>query len=175
MRRIAAALGRFPRAAWPLVLLVVVALGQTAAVKLSTMSPWKGGGFAMFASIDSGSERSLILTISEVDGTDHQPVLPGPPWRPHVLAARAWPTPERLAELNRWMLAQPWQVLAAPAGRADPPAAWLLEETRRLQLAPVRTLTVRCAQAEVLAPVYDPQTGKIHARPIASQRRCTGP
>jgi hypothetical protein len=51
------------------ILLAVIALSQSAlAASDSMLSPWKGGGFGMFSTYDSPSNRFLRLTLT-LDGT----------------------------------------------------------------------------------------------------------
>lgn len=45
--------------ALPIVLLIVVALFQIALTHYSALSPWSGGGFGMFSTLDHGSRRHL--------------------------------------------------------------------------------------------------------------------
>ena len=54
-------------AALPGALLVLVAALQIALAHLSPLSPWKGGGFGMFASLDGGSFRSVRAFV-EAEG-----------------------------------------------------------------------------------------------------------
>lgn len=56
------------KAAIPAVLLVAVAVCQVTAARTNTLSPWKGGGFGMFASIDSPISRTLAIHGTRVDG-----------------------------------------------------------------------------------------------------------
>jgi hypothetical protein len=43
----------------PIALLVVVATCQIALVQVAGLSPWSGGGFGMFSTLDHGSQRHL--------------------------------------------------------------------------------------------------------------------
>ena len=50
----------------PVFLLVVVAVNQIRLAEAADISPWKGGGFGMFASTDGGSNRQIrIYLISD--------------------------------------------------------------------------------------------------------------
>lgn len=52
----------------PCILLVVVAVHQIAAARFADLSPWKGGGFGMFSSIDSKSTRLLRVYAVDAEG-----------------------------------------------------------------------------------------------------------
>lgn len=49
-------------------LLVVMALGQQGAAHLADLSPWMGGGYGMFASIDRPQNRSVQAYVTTDDG-----------------------------------------------------------------------------------------------------------
>lgn len=51
------------RALLPTVLLLAVAVTQVGLVKVADLSPWKGGGFGMFATTDGGSFRYVRLFV----------------------------------------------------------------------------------------------------------------
>ena len=51
----------------PSVLLVAIALVQIALVRTAAMTPWKGGGFGMFSTLDHGAYRGVDVVI---DGPD---------------------------------------------------------------------------------------------------------
>ena len=48
---------------FPCVLLVAVALHQFALTRTSGLSPWLGGGFGMFSTVDIGSARHLHVYV----------------------------------------------------------------------------------------------------------------
>lgn len=54
-----------------MICLVIVATGQVASATFGVLSPWKGGGFGMFASFDSVSSRYLVCTAVMEDGSEH--------------------------------------------------------------------------------------------------------
>ena len=66
------ALARVVRIAGPRVvvpsILVVVAVAQISTAIYGALSPWKGGGFGMFASIDGPTNRSLFLSAVDFEG-----------------------------------------------------------------------------------------------------------
>ena len=62
--------------ALPTVLLLAVALTQVLLVRTLQLSPWKGGGFGMFASVDGLPFRAVRI---QVDATDRSEQLAIPP------------------------------------------------------------------------------------------------
>jgi hypothetical protein len=87
------------RAAWLLApaLLVLVALAQITLAFALDLSPWLGGGFGMFATIESRSERHLVA-FADSPGLMRELAIPE---RLEDAAARvrALPTRDRLREL----------------------------------------------------------------------------
>jgi len=85
--------------ALPPLLLVVVALTQILLVRSAHLSPWKGGGFGMFASIDGLAFRAVRI---QVDAPQRSEQLAVPPSLQHFAdAAATLPTCgslERLAQ-----------------------------------------------------------------------------
>ena len=53
-------------------LLVCVALGQFVRAHVDTLSPWKGGGFGMFAAIDSPGMRIVSAVGIDAEGLPHR-------------------------------------------------------------------------------------------------------
>ena len=83
----------------PPVLLVVVAVTQIVAARMADLTPWKGGGFGMFATLDHGAYRGVDIVV---DGPDRSESLAVPPSL-EIAAARAAAFPadwliRRLAE-----------------------------------------------------------------------------
>lgn len=66
------AMGRRERwwAAAPAVLLVVVAIAQIALTFLTPLSPWKGGGFGMFATLDGRPFRYVRIFVRAPDRSE---------------------------------------------------------------------------------------------------------
>jgi hypothetical protein len=60
----------------PAVLLVLVALVQIGLTRTSALTPWKGGGFGMFATLDHGAFRRVEVVI---DAPDRSETLEMPP------------------------------------------------------------------------------------------------
>lgn len=96
--------------------MIVVASLQIYRAKVSHLTPWKGGGFGMFSTIESGSTRFLraTLTIVASDGSalDVPVELPrNPEVDELVLKCRAEPNPHALNELALLTLRQNWQAV----------------------------------------------------------------
>jgi hypothetical protein len=64
-----------PRTA-PAVLLAVVAVCQIVLSKTADLTPWKGGGFGMFATLDHNAYRRLEVVV---EGTERSETLDIPP------------------------------------------------------------------------------------------------
>ena len=60
----------------PAILLVLVAIVQIGLTRTSSLTPWKGGGFGMFATLDHGAFRSVEIVV---DGPDRSETLEIPP------------------------------------------------------------------------------------------------
>ncbi len=105
------------RAALAPAVLALLAAVQIGLVFGAGLSPWKGGGFGMFASPDRGDFRRLVVLALEPDGEER--VLPIPPaLRRQRDAARELPTDARLRALARALAP------AAPEARALRVEVW---------------------------------------------------
>jgi hypothetical protein len=83
----------------PPVLLVVVGLCQVGLAKTAGLTPWKGGGFGMFSTLDHGAYRGVGVVIEAPDRSEAQDI----PSSLEELAARTATCPSdsflrRLAE-----------------------------------------------------------------------------
>jgi hypothetical protein len=61
---------------FPAAVLVAVAAVQIVLVQTAHLTPWKGGGFGMFAAVDGGAVRSMRI---QVDGPERSERLDVPP------------------------------------------------------------------------------------------------
>lgn len=129
----------------PPYLLVAVASIQICEAAVGHLTPWAGGGFGMFATLDSGSR---IITVEGWWSEDTVLVrLPAPGSATKWIGQRDWsrltaaPTEDELASLGRLVLAEEWSLAEVGDGIVLVP----LEPTRamaeRVRLAGVR-LTV---------------------------------
>lgn len=83
----------------PALLLAAVALHQLHAVRTYDLTPWKGGGFGMFASTDVGPARRLEVSL--LRGASSVRVQVPEAVREQAGAVRRLPTQERLEALGR--------------------------------------------------------------------------
>jgi hypothetical protein len=60
----------------PLVVLLVIAGAQQVLVRTSHLTPWKGGGFGMFSTLDHGAFRGVTIVVN---GPDRSETLDTPP------------------------------------------------------------------------------------------------
>ena len=60
----------------PPVLLVVVAICQIGFAKTAGLTPWKGGGFGMFSTLDHGAYRGVDIVIEAPDRSEAQEIPP---------------------------------------------------------------------------------------------------
>lgn len=90
--------------ALPPVLLLAVASTQMTLARTSLLSPWKGGGFGMFASIDGLPFRQVRVFV-EAPGRSREIALPE---SLEIAGAKAatWPHARALEDLARAMMAR---------------------------------------------------------------------
>jgi hypothetical protein len=88
----------------PSVLLVAVALVQIALAQISALTPWKGGGFGMFSTLDHGAYRGVDAVI---DGPDRSETLAIPESLEEITArAAACPSDYLLRRLAEGIVAR---------------------------------------------------------------------
>lgn len=96
-------------------LLCAVAAAQQARARLLDLSPWKGGGFGMFSTIDSPGARFVRIYL--VTAEKEIAVTVPAKYRRDAIRTRTDPTPWRAARLAAILAAREWvpvQVTAAP-------------------------------------------------------------
>ncbi len=96
----------------PIALLCGVAICQLVAAQTSTLLPWKGGGFGMFATIDRDRSRVLRIHGFGPDGKKSRLRLPGSTSEPLDVArqhTRIWPRTSALEQLADQLLMQSWR------------------------------------------------------------------
>jgi hypothetical protein len=54
----------------PVLLLVIVGLVQVALAKGTALTPWKGGGFGMFSTLDHAGQRALRIVVTAPDRSE---------------------------------------------------------------------------------------------------------
>jgi hypothetical protein len=111
------------------VVAILIALGQLAWASVGSLTPWKGGGFGMFATIDNPRNRLLIVTGTDHTDTDRRvlldarPLLAVPQFRDeYIQRLLAAPTVGALTELGRAVMKLPLRVIEARQPSSPPVA-----------------------------------------------------
>jgi hypothetical protein len=89
----------------PIALLVIVALHQIALTRITGLSPWSGGGFGMFSTLDHGSRRHLHAFILR-SGLRRE-VVPPAALADEINDALTFPTDASLSALARNLAGTP--------------------------------------------------------------------
>ncbi len=82
------------RATFPSLILTVVAISQIALTRTVALTPWKGGGFGMFSTLDHGAFRGVDVVVEAADRSEAQEIPPSL----EEMAARAATCP------SEWLL-----------------------------------------------------------------------
>lgn len=90
----------------PALLLVLVAAVHVADRRTEDLTPWKGGGFAMFSTIDSPSERLIRIELRTSSGV--VAVEPPAMFRDEIADARNAPADDRIRRLALLFAQQQW-------------------------------------------------------------------
>jgi hypothetical protein len=88
----------------PTVLLLTVASAQMILARRSDLSPWKGGGFGMFASVDGLPFRWVRLYVSAPERSEELAVPPSLEEQTDRVAA--WPHPAAMRALAASVIAR---------------------------------------------------------------------
>ena len=123
-------------AAVPVAVLLAVFAVQFVTAHTTVLTPWKGGGFGMFSTVDVDTGRMVMLYL-EFDGEEYPAAIPEQ-FDGDIDSLRPMPTEERTEEFARRMASMPWVELEEhrPAGlqpfgdRAEPAAGrhWMLRQ-----------------------------------------------
>ena len=87
-------------------LLAIVATGQLVLARTGDLSPWKGGGFGMFSTVESPDSRFVRVFL--VDDEREIPVEIPPQAEDEWMRARTFPTDARLERIARVVAAGQW-------------------------------------------------------------------
>ena len=87
--------------------MVAVAIGQHVAARTARLTPWRGGGFGMFATVDSPRMRICRVYLLSADGIEWRGRVPLKHER-QWLQVQAMPTPERVVALAEVMAEETW-------------------------------------------------------------------
>lgn len=90
----------------PAAVLAAVAVGQMVVAYSSDLSPWKGGGFGMFSTIDSPGAR-VVRAFLLREG-EQLPVVMPDALREFEMEARTHPSQKRLDEIAKRLAAGAW-------------------------------------------------------------------
>ncbi len=100
--------------ALPVLVLVVVALSQLLLARTQALSPWSGGGFGMFSTLDHASQRHLHAFVVR-PGLRREVVAP-PALAEEISRALALPTEARLRSLAVALANTPTPDYGPPTG-----------------------------------------------------------
>lgn len=89
---------------WPTVLLLAVAAAQMMLARTTLLSPWKGGGFGMFASVDGLPFRWVRLYVVAPERSEELAVPPSLGDQAHRVVT--WPHERAMQELARAVMAR---------------------------------------------------------------------
>lgn len=118
------------------ILLTAVALTQWLHVREERLTPWKGGGFGMFSTVDSRGARFVRCFLARRQGGELHALqieVPGA-WGEHLDQLAYMPTEERASELARLLATGDWverppaavgQLAVDSSVSLVPPAAWV--------------------------------------------------
>jgi hypothetical protein len=162
-----------------------IATGQVAFARLGPLTPWKGGGFGMFATIDTPGTRVLNVRVTDVTGqvhriefSDHLRGALSPRQRSR---ARAYPSQARLRAIAEAVLLSdlaPKEAAETVGGRLvfdryalafqhlslSQPA---VEVVGRRDIARSRIPSVTRVDVNVVRPVYGPASSTVRLRSVA--------
>lgn len=146
-------------ASLPSVLLCLVALHQAYRVAREGLTPWKGGGFGMFSTIDSQAERFVRLFVTTEAGETLAVPIPDE-YRRQVDRARLLPWAPAPATLAADLLRQAWVRSGSPApgGSSSPPRVRLAGRSALSDGQPVRAAAMRI---EIYTVLYDPASHRL--------------
>jgi hypothetical protein len=142
--------------ALPLVLLLAVTGVHLALRHSAGLSPWKGGGFAMFSTVDSPGTRAVRVSV--VTGGSEVPALLPAAFGEAVDELRAVTSGGRAMDLAADLARRSW--VTGPDGRAVPLVTAGAGAPPRLDVDAVRV--------EVLRTGYDAAHGVVAAVPVRS-------
>ena len=140
------------------ILLVVVLVLHISLRASADLTPWKGGGFGMFSTVDSPGTRLLRVELRGDSGT----FLVGVPerYKQQASEVKAAPSPERLERLATLLAEETWAIPRLPGADGEPRSA----EDRALDDLAMQTmaqlLPVDAVKAVSMAN-YDPATQQL--------------
>jgi hypothetical protein len=125
----------------PPLILTIVALSQIGLAKTVGLTPWKGGGFGMFATLDHGAHRGIDVVIEAPERSEAQEI----PASLEELAARAATCP------SDWLLRQLGAAIVARERRYERPVTAVTLTVWRTEFDPA---TLAASERTLRAFVY---------------------
>jgi hypothetical protein len=130
------------RATLPSLILIVVGFSQIALARTVAMTPWKGGGFGMFSTLDHGAFRGVDVVVEAADRSEAQEVPPSL----EEMAARAATCP------SEWLLRRLAEGVVARERRYERPVTRVKLTVWRTDFNPV---TLHATEKNSRVFVYD--------------------
>lgn len=93
-------------AAVPTLALLVIFAIQIVTAHTTVLTPWKGGGFGMFSTVDVDTERIVVLVL-DIDGQESPAVIPEA-FDDDLRSLRPMPTTERTKSLAHRLARHRW-------------------------------------------------------------------
>jgi len=155
----------------PASVLIVVALVQQYYAHQRDLTPWKGGGFGMFSTVDSRSARFVkvwLMTEGEPYRLRGRDVVPDFDLGGRISDIRSIPTPAAVDDLAQRLARVDWAAIGLPpppksvneAGNAPSPDAPPLKDRTDVPSPPGKVVAVR---VDVWRYHFDPQQQSIVA------------
>ncbi|QDU61305.1 hypothetical protein Pan216_21600 [Planctomycetes bacterium Pan216] len=158
----------------PLLLLCAIAVTQMIAAQVTSLTPWKGGGFGMFSTIDSTRARFVVVRLR----TDKGPIVAEIPASLSYLLRKARATASRaeLSRLAKRLASLPWRHAPEEFPSNDDPAAGLQpEKPPRHAVAVMRgdapypeseRIDANAVEVGLLRYRFDPTTNELTSEPL---------
>lgn len=131
--------------ALPSLLLLAVAALQMALSLTAGLSPWKGGGFGMFASNDGLAFRQVRVFVAAPSRSEE--ILIPPSLVPAAAAAATFPRPQALETLARSIAARERRYARDVETVRVEVSRTVFSPSLEVTRAPVRTMTVHVSPA----------------------------
>ena len=160
-------------------ILIAIAFVQFISAHIAGLTPWKGGGFGMFASIDSAEGRFLAVSGHDAQRRQYRVVIQagdsiGPVPASAVARTRMAPSRERLLRVARAVLRLP--LMPARNARRSPPqklsavlASRQLPEPLEIvrgAAANAQTIRLESVEVAVLRICMDRRSDSVYLSPV---------
>jgi len=145
-------------------LLVVVAVAQICRVRGYDLTPWKGGGFGMFSSVDTLDARFVSFHVET--STDVVPVEPPSHMAKDILRVRAMPSQDGLNRIARRLAGHIW---LKSDGQSKTPAIVPLERGQGDPL-PDEVAPVKSVRVELWRQTFNAEKVRIEAKHLLTSK-----